>query len=401
MFFTNPDINLLAIHTSLHKLAWGGSGVFFGVFLYRSGVSLAAVFLTFAAIFALRFVLRPLVLIVVPVIGTRWTLIIGTFLNAMQYPTLARVHGIGSDLVLFCVVAAVGWVFYWTCYHAVFGALGDADRRGSQIGVRQVFGSVAAVLGPALGGIALAVFGPWAAFGAAAAVEAAAIAPLFWISEPRIERMAPRGVYAAARTGVQLFVTDGWIQGASVTAWTIIMYQSLDERFDVLGGALAAATLAGAIGGAVLGRFIDLGHTRRAMWINASVIAVILAVKSVCGGDPVVVVAVAVGATLLGGLYTPSLMIAFYNEAKASPCPLRFQFAAEGGWDAGALCACLAAAALLAVGAPLQTAIALAIPMVPVQARLLDRSYRQRRRAQRDLESLDQVARNRKLYPFC
>jgi hypothetical protein len=28
-------------------------------------------------------------------------------------------------------------------------------------------------------------------------------------------------------------------------------------------------------------------------------------------------------------------MTPVYNEAKNSPCSLRFQFAAEGGWDAG------------------------------------------------------------------
>jgi MFS transporter, DHA1 family, inner membrane transport protein len=381
MHFTNRDINLLAVHTTLHKFAWGGSGVFIGVYLYRGGIPLATIFLAFAAIYIVRFLLRPLVLVVAPAIGIRATLILGTLLHAAQYPALALVHGIGLDFVLFCGVTAIGWVFYWTCYHAVFSALGDAERRGSQVGARQVLGSVAAVLGPALGGIMLTAFGPWAAFGAAALVEASAVAPLFWISDPPIEPVAPEGAYAASKAGMRLFATDGWILGASVMAWTIIMFQALDARFDVLGGLLAVSAFAGAIGGAVLGRFIDLGHTRNALWINGGVIAVILAAKSICGNDPIVVAIVAVGATLFGGLYTPSLMIALYNEAKASPCPLRFQFAAEGGWDLGALCSCLAAAGLLALGAPLQATIALAIPMIPVQAWLLDRSYGQRRPA--------------------
>jgi hypothetical protein len=381
MQFTNRDINLLAVHTTLHKFAWAGSGVFIGVYLYRAGIPLATIFLAFAAIYVARFILRPLVVMVAPVIGVRATLIFGTLLHAAQYPALALIHGVGFDFVLFCAITAIGWVFYWTCYHAVFSALGDADRRGSQVGARQVLGSVAAVLGPAVGGIVLTAFGPWAAFGAAAIVEAAAIAPLFWISDPYVERVAPKGVYAASMVGMQLFATDGWILGSSVMAWTIIMFQALDARFDELGGLLAVSAFAGAIGGAVLGRLIDLGHTRHAMWINASVIALILGAKSVCGTDPVLVSAVAIGAMLFGGLYTPTLMIALYNEAKASPCTLRFQVAAEGGWDAGALCACLASAGLLDAGAPLQTAIALAIPMVPVQAWLLRRSYSKRRPA--------------------
>jgi DHA1 family inner membrane transport protein len=379
MFFSNYDINLLTVHTTLHKLAWGGFGAFFGVFLFRAGIPVAGIFLAFAAIYAARFVLRPLVLFTVPAIGLRRTLIIGTFLHAIQYPALALVHDVGLELVLFCAITAIGWVFYWTCYHAFFGALGDADRRGSQVGVRQAFGAVAAVLGPALGGIMLTFFGPWAAFGAAAVVEIAAIIPLLWIKEPEINRTAPRGAYVAAKTGVLLFITDGWILSSSILAWTIIMFQSLDARFDALGGTLAAAALAGALGGMVLGWFVDLGHARRATWINASVFSGILIAKSVCGNDPAIVVAVAIVTTMFGGLYTPSLMIAFYNEAKASPCPLRFQFAAEGGWDVGACSVSLVAAALCAMNAPLQVMILLALPLVGVQALLLDGSYAARR----------------------
>jgi hypothetical protein len=48
-----------------------------------------------------------------------------------------------------------------------------------------------------------------------------------------------------------------------------------------------------------------------------------------------IAVAIAVGTTMLSGLYLPAWMTPVYNEAKISPCVLRFQFAAEGGWDVG------------------------------------------------------------------
>jgi hypothetical protein len=72
-------------------------------------------------------------------------------------------------------------------------------------------------------------------------------------------------------------------------------------------------------------------------------------------------------------------MTAIYNEAKASPCPLRFHFAAEIGWDVGGSLACLAAAALCAYGVSLQAVIVLALPMVAVQIFLLDASYAARK----------------------
>ena len=55
----------------------------------------------------------------------------------------------------------------------------------------------------------LATAGPWVAFGTAALIEAAAVIPLLGIADPPIESTPPDGSYAAARTGILLFVTDG------------------------------------------------------------------------------------------------------------------------------------------------------------------------------------------------
>ena len=107
-------------------------------------------------------------------------------------PSLALVRP-RPELVLCCVVTAFGSVFYWTCYHAFFATLGDFELRGIQLGTRQALGSIAGVLGPALGGIMLASFGPWAAFGTSALLEALATLPLIKLPEPRFLREAPRG----------------------------------------------------------------------------------------------------------------------------------------------------------------------------------------------------------------
>jgi DHA1 family inner membrane transport protein len=371
----NVEINRLAVHTTLHQFAYGISAAFAGAYLLRAGLSPAAVFLTLAAILALRFALRPLVLVAVARLGPRRTLIGGTLLVALQYPLLAPVRGTGIELAVYCGVTALGNVFYWTCYHAFFAALGDADRRGSQVGAREMLSAVAGVLAPATGGVVLTTLGPWAAFGAAAAIEVAAIAPLWRVGEPAVARVAPRDAYAAARTGVLLFLCDGWMVSSASVAWTIIMFRALGARYDAFGGALAAAALAGALAGMLLGHVIDRGHARRAIGANALLFAISLVFKALCGSDPVLVLTATIAGTVLGGLYIPSLMTALYNEGQAAPCPLRFQFAAEGGWDVGGTLACCAAAALWWAGAPLQAAILLALPVIAVQARLLVGSY--------------------------
>ena len=340
--FANRDLNRLAAHSTLLHLSWAIFGTFSAVFLLREGLSLAAIFLCFAAIILLRFAFRPAVLFSVRVIGLRATLIVGTFLNGVQSPLLAPVHGVDVALLFYCVVAALAQAFYWTCYHAMFAAIGEAASRGSQVGWRQLLIGIAGIVGPVMGGLMLTVAGPWVAFGVAGVISLAAIVPLLDVLEPPIEPIAPLGAFPFYKRGILLLGSDGWIVNCSFFGWSLIMFQALDARYDAFGGALAAAALAGAVSGLALGRFIDMGHTRYATWVNAAVLAGTLIAKAVCGSDPSLVIAVAVGTSALGGLYVPSLMTAIYNEAKASPCPLRFHFAAEIGWDVGGSLACLA-----------------------------------------------------------
>jgi hypothetical protein len=283
--------------------------------------------------------------------------------------------------LLYCAVAALAQAFYWTCYHAMFAAIGETSSRGSQVGWRELLIGIAGIVGPAMGGVMLTVAGPWAAFGVAGVIEFAAIVPLLDVTETPIARTAPSAAFAFYKRGVLLLGSDGWIYNSSAFAWSLLMFKGLDARYDAFGGTLAAAALAGALGGLALGHFIDRGHARRAAWVNAATLGGTLIAKAICGTDPVAIVAVAVGTTALAGLYVPSLMTAIYNEAKASPCPLRFHFAAEIGWDVGGSLACLAAAALCAYGFSLQAVIVLALPMVAVQAFLLDTSYAERNSA--------------------
>ena len=87
----------------------------------------------------------------------------------------------------------------------------------------------------------------------------------------------------------------------------------------------------------------------------------------------------AIAANTLGALVLPLIIPVasspLYNLAKASPCPLRFHLAAEGGWDFGCTTACLAAAAIAASGASLVWGIAMAVPVMAGAAFVLWRYY--------------------------
>jgi hypothetical protein len=97
-----------------------------------------------------------------------------------------------------------------------------------------------------------------------------------------------------------LYFADGWIQVSLTTGWSLVLFQAVGGRYDSFGGTLSLAALAGALGGMALGRIIDMGHSRHAVWLNAGV----LVVGPCCGrvGDSATAaVAVAVGTTLVAG----------------------------------------------------------------------------------------------------
>jgi hypothetical protein len=124
---------------------------------------------------------------------------------------------------------------------------------------------------------------------------------------------------------------------------------------------MALAALVGAAAGLVLGRLIDAGHGGRAVWLAGGAMAMAIGLRAVSYGNPVLAVIANAAGAAAPLLYTPTLMTAVYNQAKDSPCPLRFHIATEGGWDAGAATGCLVAAGLLEAGAPMSLAILTAL----------------------------------------
>src|SRR5215471_1308576 len=355
-YLKNRAVNRLNIHFGLFALALNGAGVFFVVFLLKAGVPTPYVFGAIALIVTVRFICRPLVLMLAPRTGLRTLLIFGTILCSLQYPILAEVHGLDWMLLAFCLTGALGDTFYWTNYHAYFATLGDSEHRGHQIGAREAIGSIAAIIGPLLGGWALISLGPRVAFGAAAIVNVLAALPLLGAPEVPVKKYVP-GVFRAALPGIMLFAADAWIAVGYIFAWQIALFLSLGESFSAFGVAMALAALVGAISGLILGKHIDAGRGGGAVWLTfASLVAVTVLRAFSTTSAELAVIANALGA-LVGCLYIPTLMTSVYNQAKRSPCPLRFHVAAEGGWDIGCAAACLVVAGLSAAGVPLAAGI--------------------------------------------
>lgn len=359
-FFRSRMVNLLNLHYGIHSIALSGAGAFFAVYLLKAGLSVAWVLGSLALILAGRFLIRPIVVPLAVRFGMRPLVIAGTCLTAVQYPLLAAVHGVGPALFVLCAIAALCDTFYWSSYHAYFAALGNHEHRGSELGAREAIAAMAGIVSPLATGILLVAFGPLVAFGSAAVLQVSAALPLFFTPEVAVAHKVP-GAFKAAIPGMVLFLADGWIAAGYGFVWQIVLFLSLAESFTAFGGALALAALVGAAAGLLLGRLIDAGHGRRAVWYGLGALAVTTILRAVSPGHALLaVIANALGA-LVVCLYIPTLMTAVYNQAKSSPCALRFHVAAEGAWDVGAASGCLVAATLAAFGVALSVPIMLSL----------------------------------------
>jgi len=372
--FANRAVARAILHTMIQTLAQQSGGVFVFVYLLKVGVSAPLVLCVVAGMVASRFAIRPAVLPLARRIGLRASLIVGTVLEAAIFPLLPFVHGPGPMLLAVIEVGAAGSVVYWTCYHAYFASVGDADHRGGQVGVREALSALIGIAAPAAGGWATVTAGPNFAFDAAAIIQLAAIAPLIGAPNVSVAHEAPGG-FRAALMGGALMATDGWFASAFYYLWQIALFISLGEGFAGYGGAMALAGLAGAAGGLIAGRLVDRGHARRSVLLAYAWCAVVVIFRAASFGNPALAVATnALGATA-GPVLIPVLMTRVYNLAQASPCPLRFHIATEGGWDIGCGAGCLTAAGLLALGVTPGPAMLIALAGAAAACTLLLRSY--------------------------
>jgi hypothetical protein len=373
-YLKNGSVNLLNLHYALRALAMNGAGVFSAVYLLKVGVPEAGVFASLGLWLGARFLFRPAILLVAPRLGLRRLVAFGSIFGVLPYVLLPQIHGVDAALLAFCLLGAISDSFYWTCYHAYYAALGDTEHRGKQIGAREALAALIGIIGPLLVGWTLVTWGPHVAFGAAAVVQGLSALPFFWTPDVPVKVEAPNAFRSALPTTL-MFATDGWITSSSGYVWQVALFLTLGESFTAFGGAVALAGLVGAISGLVLGNIIDTGRGTRAVWLTYGSLGALILLRAVS----VDVVALAVFANALGALisclYVPTLMTAVYNQAKRSPCPLRFHVATEGGWDIGGASGCVTAATLSVLGAPLSTIILLALAGVALGHFLLQRYY--------------------------
>lgn len=372
--FDDHAIRRATFHYAIQAFATAAGGVFMLAFLLRAGVSAPIALLYQAGIVAGRFVIRPAVLPLAIRFGVRRLLIAGTLLTAANFLLIGQIGGPGWPLVALCLFSSLGYLLYWLCFHAYFAALGDPDRRGGQVGLREAIVAGVGVVAPLLGAWGLTTLGGPTTFALVALVMASAALPLIGAPDVAVAREAPDG-YRVPWTGLGLMAGDGFMAAGFYFTWLIALFLSLDQNYAAFGGAAAAAALAGAASGLLLGRAIDAGRGRRAVVIAYACVAIVVLMRAFSLSTPWLAVIANAAGGLLTAIVTPVLMTPVYNLSKASRCTLRFHIATEGAWDLGCLVGCAGAAGLVAMGLPLSVPILTALLAVGALVALLFRYY--------------------------
>jgi hypothetical protein len=361
-FFGNAAINRLNLHSAIQTLAENAGGVFVLVYLLNTGVSAPLTLCVMAAMNIGRLLLRPLVLPLARRIGLKSTVILGALVEAASYPLLPLVEGPGVALAAVIILSPIGSVFYWTGYHAYFAALSDDGKRGAQVGAREAAMTLAGIAGP------------WLAFGAAAAIQALSVLPLIGAPALTVTDETPGGA-AETRLGTALMACEGVFAGGAYFVWQVALFVALERSFTAYGGAMALAALAGAAVSLTVGRYIDAGRGRPLIVIGFAMIAGLVLFRSLGLEQAWVAVAANAMGALAFAFWTPVIGAVLYDLASATPCPLRYSVATETGWDLGSAGACLAGAAMLALGLGYAAAILIALLGATASFGLLWRRY--------------------------
>ncbi|HEV2652864.1 MAG TPA: MFS transporter [Rhizomicrobium sp.] len=373
-FFHNRTVNLLNLHYVISSIASGGGGAFYGVYLLKAGVPVWGALLSLSVLFASRLVIRIFLLPMAIRIGLRWTVFVGAIAMGTTYVFLAEVTGVDWSLFWLVFVSAAADCIYWPSYHAYFAALGDEEHRGQQLGIREGVTALVGVVSPLVAAWLLVNYGPRAAFYSTGAIQALSAIPILWTPDIAVAPSKP-GAYRAALSGAMLFVSDGVVAAGYFITWQIALFLSLGQDLMAYGGALAIAALVGAVGGLFLGRLIDTGGGGRAVWYSVGLLAMVIAMRAAVLHNPALAITANALGALVGCLYVPTIMTAVYNQAKRSPCVMRFHIAAEGGWDVGVSTGLAVAAAIVWAGYPIAWAILLSMGGATSVFFLLQRYY--------------------------
>ena len=380
----NKTINYINIHFGLQRFAETIALTFGPIYLYKIGISIPWIFLIWAAMFGTRFFIRPFMLQLLPKIGLKKSIIIGSIIYAITYPSFLLINGLNFALLLPILLVAIVDVSYWLPYHTYFGIMGDSEDRGKQHGVRNALIQIGNILAPLLGGSLMYYYGFIGNSLIAFLFFIICLIPLFFIEEvfPKKAFSFKEGLAKTGKRGFVIYGLEGFTTATFHFTWVLVLYFLMGENTLSTGGVIALTTVIHIIVSYFIGHNLDLQHeandaitekTKKRMLQHTPfyLIGGIMSFIGIIGKTfftwtlPSILL-VEVFVMLSQALLSPYINVIVYNEQKESEQPLWYQYLAETGWDVGSVFGYTAIAALVYFGGDLRYGMLFALITLPV-----------------------------------
>jgi MFS transporter, DHA1 family, inner membrane transport protein len=337
-FFKNRNINLLNLHTSLHKASTGTILMFGAIYLLQQGLSLKSVIIIWSLNFIVRILARPISFKLSQKIGIKKALIFGVIFYSFIYFILFNINGINHWITIFLVYFGLSDIFYWLPYHVYYARIGENENRGKHLGIRETSTMLLTSLSPILGGILIDNFGFKYLYIFSLLLMYIGLIPLFYIPEINSEEKLnyKKALKQIDKRGFFLLFGDGFQYYSHQFLWTIILFKIVNG-FTLFGSILGFQIIITGIIFIILGHYLDKGKNK--LIVNSAIILMFITIlgRIFIVKDILTIIIFEVIFALSFCFYISSMNTGFYNISKKTNNSLWFHFFGEMGWDIGSL----------------------------------------------------------------
>lgn len=267
------EVKELTFSMMLREFAGSAIMLFEPIYLYQNGFSIPAIFLFFAAIYALYLALLPLGGKFIRAHGYEHGIVYSTPFLVLYYLSLLAVSASPYAVIPAVICIALSKTLFWTGFHADFARYGSVKgAQGRELSAFAIASSLASIMGPLVGGAVLALFGFTPLFIGVAALLMISNLPLLLTPEVFL----PRGLsyrdawkrFFRPLNRPRLFTFAGYGEELVVQSlWPLFMFIVV-PGFVALGAIGSIASLATVAATVAIGRLTDAQGRHRMLRIG-------------------------------------------------------------------------------------------------------------------------------------
>lgn len=282
------QVRELYLSTIILQFAASAVMIFEPIYLWTIGFPIQRILLFYLAIYVVYFAILPIGGKVVRSRGYEHGIIYSTPFLIIYYLSLFAIPFSPIFIGTAVVAYALQKMFYWPGFHADFARFGVAGQRGREISVLWLLASVAAVAGPAVGGLMLVTFGFPALFVLVSLLILVSNIPLLMTPEvftPRVfsyEDAWKRLFKPENRRRLLAYMGYGE-EFIVMIVWPLFMYLAVKEFFN-LGIIVSLATLATMLVAVAVGRLSDSQERVRVLRLGVLYTVLSWLMRLVTGG---------------------------------------------------------------------------------------------------------------------